>query len=131
MFRPFALAGTLGLLLVGAAVSQDVPPPGELPKLEADEIRSTSLLGADVVNTREETIGQVEDVVFGPDGRVRTVVVSVGTFLGLGDRYVGLDWEALEMLPDRQEVRVTVELDRDELRRLPPYNLDTHPPVSR
>src|SRR5688572_30878289 len=49
--------------------------------------RSSEIIGTDVRGqTGNDEIGEISDVVVGPDGKVRYVAVSFGGFLGLGDK---------------------------------------------
>ena len=45
----------------------------------------------------------------GPDGKVQSVQVDVGRFLGIGDRVVTIDRSSFEELPDRVNLRLTGE----------------------
>lgn len=67
--------------------------------LSADEI-----IGADLRNTRDEDLGDIDDVVFGADGQPHYVIVSTDGFLGLGEDQVPVRW---------QDLRVTAEPYRD------------------
>jgi hypothetical protein len=60
-------------------------------------------------------LGQVVDVVRTPDGRIQSVQVDVGGFLGIGSRIVTVQREAIEQLADRINVRLT----SDQVRLLP------------
>ena len=50
------------------------------------------LLGKSVMNPHGVELGEVNDVIVAEDGRVIGAVISVGGFLGLGDKLVGLAW---------------------------------------
>ena len=56
--------------------------------------RATKIIGATVVNEANDTIGKVDDIVIGTD-RMPYVVLSVGGFLGVGNKLVALPYEAL------------------------------------
>ena len=52
-------------------------------------------MGADIQNVAGERVGDVNDLMFDPSGRISTVVVGVGGFLGLGEKNVGVRYDAL------------------------------------
>jgi hypothetical protein len=50
------------------------------------EISGNALIGSTVRNQNNETVGKVEDVYIDDKGAIKTVVVSVGGFLGVGTK---------------------------------------------
>jgi hypothetical protein len=49
----------------------------------------------EVFNDQNEKIGTIEDVLIDEQGRVGGVVVSVGGFLGMGERHVAVSFSSL------------------------------------
>lgn len=47
------------------------------------------------VNDANDTAGKIGDVIIGQDGKASFVVLSVGSFLGVGDRLVVLPYDQL------------------------------------
>jgi sporulation protein YlmC with PRC-barrel domain len=64
-----------------------------------DYLARQDLIGTNVRNAQNEKIGDVEDVVFDRNGRVKGVVVGVGGFLGMGEKHVALAWNELQVRP--------------------------------
>jgi sporulation protein YlmC with PRC-barrel domain len=52
---------------------------------------SSNLVGLDVYNSANQDIGQIKDVAIGPQGRAQAYIMSVGGFLGMGERYVAVN----------------------------------------
>jgi len=75
----------------------------------------TSLMGMPVYSSDEKDLGQVVDVARGPDGKIQSIQVEVGRFLGLGNRVVAINADALEQLADRVRLR----MEGDQIRTLP------------
>lgn len=89
----------------------------------ADRIQASNLIGASVVNENGEEIGEVEDLIV-MDGNAE-LVLSVGEFLGMGGRSVKakLDQVRIQQQQDnRDELRVSVGMSKEELKSLPQYN---------
>lgn len=80
------------LLSAGAACAQSVPAaaPQFVSVSEASSLTS-NLVGLKVTNAGGESIGEIKDVVMTADKGVAGFIVSVGGFLGLGERYVVVD----------------------------------------
>lgn len=60
---------------------------------------TSRVIGTTVVSAGNETIGDVSDVVIGPDGRAVALVIGVGGFLGIGEKSVAVPLERIEMQP--------------------------------
>jgi Golgi apparatus protein 1 len=74
-----------------------------------------SLKGLPAFSGDGKNLGQVVDVVRGPDGKVQSVRIDVGRFLGMGDRVVTINRGAFEQLADR----INLRLSGDDVRALP------------
>ncbi|WP_370286133.1 PRC-barrel domain-containing protein [Pseudooceanicola nanhaiensis] len=88
-----------------------------------DELRASDFLGMRVYASAEgasedayegaqegwEDIGEINDVILNRDGEVQAVLVDIGGFLGIGERQVAVDMDALEFVSDSS----TAENDGD------------------
>src|SRR5208282_4690855 len=54
-----------------------------------------NLWNKSVYNAQGKSIGELKDVLIGPDGRIQALVVGVGGFLGLGEKNVAVDYNYL------------------------------------
>jgi sporulation protein YlmC with PRC-barrel domain len=72
------------------------------------------LIGRTVQNTQNETIGEIKSVYIGPDGKVDSLIVGVGGFLGLGEREVRLMWSDLRVIDNGE--KVVLNIPKDELK---------------
>jgi hypothetical protein len=69
-------------------------PAGRLQQTH-DGWRSSRIVGATVYNDNNQSIGTVDDLIVGQDGKVSTAVISVGGFLGIGSKLVGVPYNQL------------------------------------
>jgi sporulation protein YlmC with PRC-barrel domain len=65
--------------------------------------RCSRIVGATVYDDTGESIGKIDDLIVGKDGKISTAVISIGGFLGIGKKLVGVRIDQL-----RFEERVTV-----------------------
>jgi hypothetical protein len=86
------------------------------------DMSAKKLLGTNIKNGQNETIGEVEDLLVGKDGKVEGVIVSVGGFLGLGERHVALTWDKLQLMRDGNSLRAQAAYDKETLKALPEYS---------
>jgi sporulation protein YlmC with PRC-barrel domain len=67
-------------------------PADEPPRL----MTASKLLGSKVLNRQDETLGQIDDIVFAvPRGSLAYAAMASGGILGLGERLFAVPWSAL------------------------------------
>jgi hypothetical protein len=87
-------------LLSGGAGAQGTPQTVELAKVDVQKLsagyRASKVIGSSVVNDANETIGTVDDLLVSRDGKQPYAVLSIGGFLGMGNRLVVVPYETLK-----------------------------------
>ena len=69
------------------------------------EWRASKLVGLNVYNEANEKIGEINDVILDKSGKADKVVLSVGGFLGMGERYVAVPFDQIKWV--NEPVRTT------------------------
>ena len=87
----------------------------------AEELRTSKLVGSKVYNNANENIGSIEDIILKPDGSMDEVVLSVGGFLGMGDKYVAVPFSDLKITRDGSSLKIVTSGTKDSLKALPAY----------
>jgi hypothetical protein len=132
--------GLVGGLMLAASVptlaqTTTTPPPAPAPapaaspsgqpmwySHQADEMRASKLIGTKVVNTANETIGDINEIILGKDGKVAAVIVGVGGFLGMGEREVALNFSSIRMSRDaNNNLVLTANATKDLLKDAPAW----------
>ncbi|MFO1499773.1 MAG: PRC-barrel domain-containing protein [Verrucomicrobiota bacterium] len=91
--------------------------------------KASSLIGMDVRNTQNERLGEIKDIVVDlPSGKVLYTVVSVGGFLGIGDRYVAVPPGAFSTSPEMD--RLVLNADKAKLQNAPAFAKNTWPDLN-
>ena len=85
------------------------------------EVTSSKLVGKNLYNNKNETIGEVEDLVIDNGRTVTGVVVSVGGFLGMGERYVLVDPSSIFLHKADGKLKAMVDTDKDALKNAPEF----------
>ena len=133
------LAASLMLAAAAPTLAQTTPTPPTTPppaaspsgqtlwySHQADEMRASKLIGTKVVNTANETIGDINEIVLGKDGKVAAVIIGVGGFLGMGEREVAVNFESLRMSRDsNNNLILTANTTKDALKGAPEWRWDT------
>lgn len=94
-----------------------------LTEQAASEWRMNNYLGKPVVNASGERIGEISEVLFDKSGRITSVVIGVGGFLGVGAKSVALPYQAVTYSDKDGERQIMVPLTKDVLLKAPDYKL--------
>jgi len=91
--------------------------------------KASSLIGMDVRNEQNEKLGEIKDLVVDlPSGKIDYAVLSVGGFLGIGDKYVAVPPGAFTIAPDQQ--RVVLNADKAKIQNAPGFAKSSWPEVN-
>jgi sporulation protein YlmC with PRC-barrel domain len=81
-------------------------------------VTAEDLIGKTVINSAGENIGEIEDLVI-DDQKVVMAVVSVGGFLGIGEKHVAVPLEQLKLSEDN--ATLASGLTKEDLEKMPAY----------
>jgi sporulation protein YlmC with PRC-barrel domain len=88
--------------------------------IQPDQIRASKMIGSVVYDVENVDIGKVQDVILDRNGRIASVVVDVGTFLGMGGKNVAVRLSDIKT----DSNRLTLDLTKDQLQRAQTYQLE-------
>lgn len=92
-------------------------------------LSATDVIGDSVVNRAGETLGKIEQLMLDVErGRVAYAVLSMGGFLGMGEKLFAVPFEALKLETDRNHF--TLDADRDKLKNAPGFDKNNPPKVA-
>jgi putative membrane protein len=125
---------------VTAAAGQEEQPAtamqGEQEAMETEQQAATEaqqpisieeVLGAEVVNAAGEEIGEIEDVVLDQNGDYYAIL-SVGGFLGIGEKKVAVPLDELELGED--QVYLMTAATEEQLEQMPEYDEQQYRPYA-
>jgi len=75
-------------------------------------------MGSTVYDLQNRDIGKVKDLVLNKDGKIDAVVLDVGTFLGMGGKYVAVP------LSDIKTDHNTLDRTKEQLQQMAAYQLE-------
>lgn len=90
------------------ATTAVLPAPVFLDRQIDGETRAANLIGIAVTNKANETVGDIVDIVFKPNGQVTAVIIGVGGLLGLGEKNVAVPYDAVAIATDKDGKRSAV-----------------------
>jgi sporulation protein YlmC with PRC-barrel domain len=82
---------------------------------------ASEVIGLDVRNGAENSIGKISQLVLDKSGSVAGVVVDVGGFLGIGAHPVLLQWKQVKLMDRDGKTEAVVNVDKDTLKQMPAY----------
>lgn len=100
------------------------------PKLSEDLYRADKIIGANVENPQGKNLGDVKDIVLDSQGRVRYAVLAFGGFLGMGEKYFAVPWEALTPAAGQQpgdRNKFVLNIDQERLKNAPGFDKNNWP----
>ncbi|RLQ88218.1 PRC-barrel domain-containing protein [Notoacmeibacter ruber] len=93
--------------------------------INEDDVLASNFIGKTVytsANDDAEAIGDVEDVILDQSGKVDGVVVSVGGFLGIGDKTVALPFDRISMEMRDNEEWLVADTTSEELNQMQEFD---------
>ena len=113
---PGAYAQTSTMPATHAALTSNV--------IQSDEIRASKMIGSSVYDMENRSIGKVSDLVLNKNGAVDAVVVDVGSFLGMGGKYVAIPLTDIKT----DNNRLTLDRTKEQLQQMAAYELEDPDP---
>ena len=130
MVNKFAMAAALVASLVSAAHAQQtttgtVTVQGQvLNTLPADSTTVTNYYKQNVYDPSDAKIGEITDVLVGKAGKVEAFIVSVGGFLGVGEKDVAVPFSAVHGTEKNGKWYLTMNSTKDALKAAHGYKYD-------
>ncbi|CAH1001905.1 hypothetical protein LEM8419_02819 [Neolewinella maritima] len=92
-------------------------------------LSSNSITGTNVTNQKGENLGEIKDLMIDTEtGTVNYAVLSFGGFLGLGDKYFAIPFEAFDVNTTTE--RFVLNVSQDRLENAPGFDKDNWPKTS-
>ncbi|WP_295735428.1 PRC-barrel domain-containing protein [uncultured Bartonella sp.] len=142
--KRLALITVLAATLAGTAIAQSPKITIEAPKEPASEVKlpngdvvvryvtptetdfiASSLIDTKVLNKQDQAIGQIKDIII-RQNNVAGIVVGVGGFLGVGERYVVVDPTSIYMRHENGAWKVVVNVTKESLMAAPEFKYEEH-----
>jgi sporulation protein YlmC with PRC-barrel domain len=131
MLRKTLLIGTCLVTMTGAVSAASVKPEasaqssvqvGAKQASENDDmLRASKFIGETVRNGKGEKIGSVDDLILNRGDKVLYAVLSVGGFLGIGDRLVAVPFEELKFGTKDVDGVVIYDTTKEQLEAQPAF----------
>lgn len=128
----FSAFSALALCTIMSAPVAAAAPEGATPKVTATRaFRASTLTGMKVYNTAGDEVGTVNELVINVEkGKVEYVALSVGGFLGIGDKLFAVPWRLMSLKFDEDKTYFVVDVSKETLQRAEGFDQDHWPNVA-
>ena len=100
----------------------NAPAEAKFSTVSKDEMFSSKLKGLNVTNQKDETVGEITDLAI-KNHEVDALILSVGGFLGLGERYVAVSPSSVNVHYDSKNDKwlASMNTTKDALKAAPEF----------
>jgi len=126
MRRTILTAALLMSIPAGAFAQATAPNPKVQPAMvPAEAMLSYNVIGLKLTNGANENVGEIKDIVM-DDGVLKGYIVSVGGFLGMGERYIDVTPQSVAINYDstNKEWKGMINATKDELKSVPEFKYE-------
>lgn len=105
-----------------AKTTGTAPAEAKFSTVSKDEMFSSKLKGLNVTNQKDETVGEISDLAI-KNHEVDALILSVGGFLGMGERYVAVSPSSVSVRYDSKNNKwlASMNTTKDALKSAPEF----------
>jgi len=98
-----------------------------LTEIPSGELKAEELIGTRVYGANDENIGEISDIILSQDGKVDSIVLDVGGFLGMGEKPVAVGFDKLAFMTDKDGNKyLYTKFTKEQLEAQPAYDKGTY-----
>ena len=120
------IAMCVGTIMLSTAAVAQTPSDANkiLTTLPSPSLSISELYKQNVYDPGDNKIGEVKDVILSPDGRATALIVSVGGFLGIGEKDVAVPFDAVKRKTKDNRTHLTLDTTKDALKNAAGFKYD-------
>ena len=108
-----------------AGEEEEPAPPADMTFIEVQDeaqfLADEEVIGKHVINVMDEDVGTIADLVMDQEQKLVGVVLSVGGFLGIGDKWVAVPVDQIDFPTDDQPARLLAAVTKEQLENAPDF----------
>ncbi|TLG71831.1 PRC-barrel domain-containing protein [Methylocystis sp. B8] len=134
MLKSYVLAGAIAATLSGVALAEQtmnrptdgaaMSRPEFLTMLPQNALLVSNIHEQNVYDPQENKIGEVKDLVLDRSGKVTAAIVSVGGFLGIGEKDIAVAFNDIKATERNNKWWLTMDATKDELKNATGFRFD-------
>ncbi|MGJ0395939.1 MAG: PRC-barrel domain-containing protein [Methylocystis sp.] len=129
MLKSYALAGALVATLSVAALAEQsmnraTGGPEFLTALPQNALLVSNIHEQNVYDPRDNKLGEVKDLMLDRSGKITAAIISVGGFLGIGEKDVAVAFSDISATERNNKWWLTMNATKDELKKATGFRFD-------
>jgi sporulation protein YlmC with PRC-barrel domain len=132
MVSKLVVVAAVAATLTGVAYAQQRQTTGAAPQAQSQTLTTlppgastvTNWYKQDVYDPSEKKIGEISDVLVDKDGKISAFIVSVGGFLGIGEKHVAVPFDNIQETQGKRDRWLTMNTTKDALKTAAGYKYD-------
>ncbi|HJU06743.1 MAG TPA: PRC-barrel domain-containing protein [Nitrospiraceae bacterium] len=105
------------------------PMPDAVARDKSGVLKASDLIGKRVQDTEGKKLGDIKDLVINPDeGDIEYAVLDFGGFLGIGDKYFAVPWDAFDWSENQKSL--VLDVKKRDLKNAPGFDKNNWPDMS-
>jgi sporulation protein YlmC with PRC-barrel domain len=129
MLKTIFAAAAIGALSMTTYAAQEAYAAQDMAKVQteipASAMTVTDWYKQDVYDPNDAKIGQIMDVLVDKSGRVSTLIVGVGGFLGAGEKDVAVPFQDVSATSKNNKMYLVMNTTKDSLKSAPGFKYDS------
>jgi sporulation protein YlmC with PRC-barrel domain len=128
MLKYLTTAAAVGFLSVSAYAAQDATYPNAMMEtvIPQSAVTVTDWYKQDVYDPNNNKIGEIMDVLVDKSGKISTLIVGVGGFLGAGEKDVAVPFEHVHATNKNNKIYLVMNTTKDSLKSAPGFRYDSN-----
>lgn len=124
--RSIIALATGAFLLSSAALAQPISAGhvDVLANIPSSSLTVTDWYKQGVYDESSNKIGEVSDVLIGPNGQVSALIIGVGGFLGVGQKDVAVNFSDVKQSKQGNKTVLSIDTTKDALKAAPGFKYD-------
>lgn len=108
-----------------ASAQNDLKVSGPFLKtLPTESLLVSNIYSEAIYDPNEKKVGKIADLVLDKSGRINAAILSVGGFLGMGDKDVAVPFDAIKVTEKSNKIWLTIDATKDALKAAPSVTMD-------
>jgi len=126
MLKLVTVAVAAGLFSAAAYAAQDVPNAAMQMTIPQSAVTVTDWYKQNVYDPNNTKIGEIMDVLVDKSGKINTLIVGVGGFLGIDEKDVAVPFEAVHAtMKDNNKMYLVMNATKDSLKSARGFKYDS------
>ena len=119
-----ALVLTLLLAIPFGVASAANPSEQTMNSLPSGVLPISDYYNQSVYDTKDNKIGDINDLLVEKDGKISAAIIGVGGFLGAGEKNVAIPFTALKLTEKNGKRYLVMDTTKEALNKAPGYTFD-------